>query len=71
MFLCTYAYMFIWQWTGEHNSKRVREQYLQAVLRQEVSECWMPLIRLPTLTNSARERSRRVSKPTAIWFKKA
>jgi ATP-binding cassette subfamily B (MDR/TAP) protein 1 len=37
MFFCTYCYMFIWNWTGEVASKRVRENYLRAVLRQEVS----------------------------------
>jgi ATP-binding cassette subfamily B (MDR/TAP) protein 1 len=37
MFICTYCYMFIWNWTGEINAKRVRENYLRAVLRQEVS----------------------------------
>jgi ATP-binding cassette subfamily B (MDR/TAP) protein 1 len=36
MFFCTYCYMFIWNWTGEVASKRVRENYLRAVLRQEV-----------------------------------
>lgn len=37
MFLTTWAYMFIWNWTGEVNAKRVREKYLHATLRQEVS----------------------------------
>ena len=37
IFVTTYAYMFIWNWTGEVISKRVREEYLRAVLRQEVS----------------------------------
>lgn len=37
MFLCTWSNMFIWNYTGEHNAKRVRERYLRAVLRQEVS----------------------------------
>jgi ATP-binding cassette subfamily B (MDR/TAP) protein 1 len=37
MFVSTWAYMFIWNYTGELNSKRVRENYLRAVLRQEVS----------------------------------
>jgi ATP-binding cassette subfamily B (MDR/TAP) protein 1 len=36
MFLTTWAYMFIWNWTGEVNAKRVRERYLHATLRQEV-----------------------------------
>lgn len=29
--------MFIWNYTGELNSKRLREQYLRAVLRQEIA----------------------------------
>ncbi|WVR08476.1 hypothetical protein IAU60_005531 [Kwoniella sp. DSM 27419] len=37
IFLTTWAYMFIWNITGELNSKRVREKYLQAVLRQEIA----------------------------------
>lgn len=37
MFLATWLYMFIWNVTGELNSKRIREHYLAAVLRQEVS----------------------------------
>lgn len=37
MFLATWLYMFIWNVTGELNSKRIRERYLAAVLRQEVS----------------------------------
>jgi len=36
MFLCTYAYMLIWNYTSEAQSKRMRERYLAAVLRQEV-----------------------------------
>lgn len=36
MFLATWLYMFIWNVTGELNSKRIRERYLAAVLRQEV-----------------------------------
>ena len=37
MFLTTWAYMFIWNWTGEVNAKRIREKYLHATLRQDVS----------------------------------
>ncbi|KAI0789769.1 P-loop containing nucleoside triphosphate hydrolase protein [Abortiporus biennis] len=37
MFACTYIYMFIWVFTGEVNSKRLREKYLQAVLRQDIA----------------------------------
>lgn len=37
MFLATYAYMYIWVYTGEVNARRVRERYLQAVLRQDVA----------------------------------
>ncbi|TFK28078.1 multidrug resistance protein 1 [Coprinopsis marcescibilis] len=37
MFVCTYAYMYIWVYTGEVNAKRVREAYLRAVLRQDIA----------------------------------
>jgi ATP-binding cassette subfamily B (MDR/TAP) protein 1 len=37
MFLTTWGYMFIWNYTGEVNAKRVREKYLRAVLRQEIA----------------------------------
>ncbi|KAF4617465.1 hypothetical protein D9613_006094 [Agrocybe pediades] len=37
MFVCTYAYMFIWVYTGEVNAKRIRERYLKAVLRQDIA----------------------------------
>ncbi|KAG8998635.1 GTPase-activating protein, partial [Tulasnella sp. 427] len=37
MFIVTYAYMLIWTWTGEVNSKRIRERYLRAVLRQDIA----------------------------------
>ena len=37
MFVCTYAYMHIWVYTGEVNAKRIRERYLQAVLRQDLA----------------------------------
>ncbi|KAL0253558.1 hypothetical protein I308_100931 [Cryptococcus tetragattii IND107] len=37
MFLATWLYMFIWNVTGELNSKRIREHYLAAVLRQEIA----------------------------------
>ena len=36
IFICTWTYMFIWNYTGEIMSKRVREKYLRAVLRQDV-----------------------------------
>ncbi|KAJ7095812.1 P-loop containing nucleoside triphosphate hydrolase protein [Mycena belliarum] len=36
MFLCTYAYMYIYVYTAEANAKRIRERYLQAVLRQDI-----------------------------------
>ena len=29
--------MFAWNYTGEVNAKRIRERYLQAVLRQDVA----------------------------------
>ncbi|CCM03554.1 uncharacterized protein FIBRA_05690 [Fibroporia radiculosa] len=37
MFVCTYVYMTSWVYTGEVNAKRIRERYLQAVLRQDVA----------------------------------
>ncbi|KJA18017.1 hypothetical protein HYPSUDRAFT_169806 [Hypholoma sublateritium FD-334 SS-4] len=37
MFVCTYTYMYIWVYTGEVNAKRIRERYLQAVLRQDIA----------------------------------
>jgi len=37
MFVCTYTYMNIWVYTGEVNAKRIRERYLQAVLRQDIA----------------------------------
>lgn len=37
MFFLTYTYMLIWNYTSEAQSKRLREAYLRAVLRQEVS----------------------------------
>lgn len=37
LFVCTYIYMVIWVYTGEVNAKRIREKYLQAVLRQDIA----------------------------------
>ncbi|KAF9238097.1 P-loop containing nucleoside triphosphate hydrolase protein [Melanogaster broomeanus] len=37
MFVSTYTYMVIWIYIGEVNSKRIREKYLQAILRQEIA----------------------------------
>lgn len=37
MFVCTYLYMYIWVYTAEVNAKRLREQYLGAVLRQDIA----------------------------------
>lgn len=37
MFVCTFIYMYIWVYTGEVNAKRIRERYLQAVLRQDIA----------------------------------
>ncbi|KAF8600378.1 multidrug resistance protein 1 [Ceratobasidium sp. AG-I] len=37
MFVCTFIYMYFWIYTGEVNSKRIRENYLQAVLRQDIA----------------------------------
>lgn len=35
--VCTYVYMNIWVHTGEVNAKRIRERYLQAILRQDIA----------------------------------
>lgn len=35
--VATFTYMFFWVYTGEVNSKRLRERYLQAVLRQDIA----------------------------------
>ncbi|KAF8746719.1 P-loop containing nucleoside triphosphate hydrolase protein, partial [Rhizoctonia solani] len=37
IFVCTFVYMYFWIYTGEVNSKRIRERYLQAVLRQDIA----------------------------------
>ncbi|KAG6331124.1 hypothetical protein ID866_7968 [Astraeus odoratus] len=37
MFVCTFVYMHIWVYTGEVNAKRIREKYLQAILRQDIA----------------------------------
>ncbi|KAH9936165.1 P-loop containing nucleoside triphosphate hydrolase protein [Fomitopsis serialis] len=37
MLACTYTYMAIWVYTAEVNAKRIRERYLQAVLRQDIA----------------------------------
>lgn len=37
MFVCTFLYMYIWVYTAEVNAKRLREHYLQAVLRQDIA----------------------------------
>lgn len=36
-FVCTFTYMYIWVYTGEIGTKRLREKYLQAVLRQDIA----------------------------------
>lgn len=37
MYVVTHTYMYIWTWTGEVNSKRIREKYLRSVLRQDIA----------------------------------
>lgn len=37
MFCATFVYMYTWVYTGEINAKRLRERYLQAVLRQDIA----------------------------------
>ncbi|KAF8919003.1 multidrug resistance protein 1 [Mucidula mucida] len=36
MMVCTFVYMYVWVYTAEVNAKRIRERYLQAVLRQDI-----------------------------------
>lgn len=37
MFCCTFIYMTIWVYTSEIGSKRLRERYLQSILRQDIA----------------------------------
>ncbi|TFY65766.1 hypothetical protein EVG20_g5320 [Dentipellis fragilis] len=37
LFAATYIYMNCWVYTAETNAKRVRERYLQAILRQDIA----------------------------------
>ncbi|KAI0346005.1 P-loop containing nucleoside triphosphate hydrolase protein [Trametopsis cervina] len=37
MFAATFIYMYIWVYTGEVNAKRLRERYLQSILRQDIA----------------------------------
>ncbi|KAI6010757.1 P-loop containing nucleoside triphosphate hydrolase protein [Pisolithus orientalis] len=37
MAVCTWTYMYVWRYTGEVNAKRIREKYLQAILRQDMA----------------------------------
>ena len=37
MCACTFIYMYFWVYTGEINAKRIRERYLQSVLRQDIA----------------------------------
>jgi ABC-type multidrug transport system fused ATPase/permease subunit len=37
MFICTFIYMYAWVYTSEATSKRIRERYLKAVLRQDIA----------------------------------
>ncbi|KAJ6477368.1 P-loop containing nucleoside triphosphate hydrolase protein [Mycena vitilis] len=37
MFICTYTYMYTFVYTAEVNAKRIRERYLQAILRQDIA----------------------------------
>lgn len=36
MFCCTYTYMGIWTYNGEKITRRIREQYFKAVMRQNI-----------------------------------
>ena len=35
--ICSYYYTFVWNYTGEVVSKRVRELYFKSVLRQDIA----------------------------------
>ncbi|THH03905.1 hypothetical protein EW145_g5914 [Phellinidium pouzarii] len=37
IFVAVFVYMYTWVYTGEINSKRIRERYLKAVLRQDIA----------------------------------
>ena len=37
MFTATFIYMHIWVYTSKVNAKRLRERYLQAILRQDIA----------------------------------
>lgn len=37
MFICTYIYMNVWTYTAEVAAKRIRERYLKAILRQDIT----------------------------------
>lgn len=37
VFATTYLYMYLWVYTAEVSAKRIRERYLQAVLRQDIA----------------------------------
>jgi ATP-binding cassette, subfamily B (MDR/TAP), member 1 len=37
MMVCTFVYMTTWVYTGQMNTKRLRENYLRAVLRQDIA----------------------------------
>ena len=37
VFACTFTYMYIWVHTGEVATKRLREHYLRAILRQNIA----------------------------------
>jgi ATP-binding cassette subfamily B (MDR/TAP) protein 1 len=37
LFVCTYIYMYVWVYTGEVSAKRLRERYLGAILRQDIT----------------------------------
>jgi ATP-binding cassette, subfamily B (MDR/TAP), member 1 len=37
MFICTFIYMYAWVYTSEVTSKRIREFYLKAILRQDIA----------------------------------
>jgi ATP-binding cassette subfamily B (MDR/TAP) protein 1 len=59
MFLCTYIYMCIWVFTSEATSKRIRQLYLKAILRQDIA--FFDKV-------GAGEVTTRIQTDTRLWF---
>lgn len=52
MFACAFIYYGTWTYTGERASRRIREKYLRAVLRQNVG--WMDKVGAGEITTRIR-----------------